>query len=70
MRLKIITMNLSTIVHLLVEPITSLAKPKASMEASNYIRQLTLKITSCKPVISPSLFSFFFSVNMLRSSRY
>ena len=36
-----ITMNLSTIVHLLVEPITSLAKPKASLEASIYIRQLT-----------------------------
>ena len=32
-RFKIIMMNLLTIVHLLVEPITSLAKPKASLEA-------------------------------------
>ena len=41
MRLKIITMNLSIIVNLLVEPITSLAKQKSSMEASIYIRQVT-----------------------------
>ena len=38
MRFKIITTNLSTIVHLLVEPITSLAKPKASLEAYISIR--------------------------------
>ena len=33
MYFKTITMNLLTIVHPLVEPITSLAKPKASLEA-------------------------------------
>ena len=31
--------NLLKIVHLLVEPITLLAKPKASLEASIYVRQ-------------------------------
>ena len=38
---KTITMNLLTIVHPLVEPITSLAKPKASMEGYVFIRKLT-----------------------------
>ena len=41
MRFKTITANLKTIVHLLVEPIISLAKPKASVEAYIYIRKLT-----------------------------
>ena len=59
-----ITINLSTIVHLLVEPITSLAKPKASLEAYISIRQYPLTVTSIKPGISPSLFSFFFSGNI------
>ena len=36
---KTITANLLTIVGLLVEPITSLAKPKASLEASLSIRK-------------------------------
>ena len=67
---KTITMNLSTIVHLIVEPITSLSKPKASLEASIYIRQLPWTLTSSKPVISPSLFSFLFFGNMLSSNRY
>ena len=40
MLFKTVTTNLSTLVHLLVEPIVSLAKQKASMEASISIRQL------------------------------
>ena len=67
---KTITTNLSTIVHLLVEPITSLAKPKASLEASISIRQLPWTVTSSKPVIYSSLFSFFFFGNIMRSNRY
>ena len=70
MRFKTITTNLSTIVHLLVEPITSLAKPKASLETSISIRQLPWTVTSSKPVISPFLFCYFFFGNMLRSNRY
>ena len=67
---KTITTNLSTILHLLVEPITSLAKPKASMEAYIAIRKLPWTLTYSKPVISPSLFSFFFFGNILISNRY
>ena len=70
MHFKTIQMNLLTILHPLVEPITSLARPKASLEASFYIRQLTWTVTSSKPVVSPSLFSFFFFGNMLISNRY
>ena len=40
MRFKTITSNLLRIVHLLVELITSLANPKASIEAYISIRQL------------------------------
>ena len=40
MRFKTITENFSTIVHLLVEPIISLAKPKAYVEASISIRKI------------------------------
>ena len=70
MRFKTITTNLSTIVHLLVEPITSPVKPKASLEASIYIRQLPWTINYSKLVMSPSLFSVLFFGNMLRSKRY
>ena len=66
---KIFTRNLYTIVHLLVEPIISQAKPKASMEAYISIMWLLRTVTSCMPVISPYLFSFFFSGNILRSNR-
>ena len=69
-RFKTITTHLSTIVHLLIEPIISLAKPKASMEAYISISQLPWSVTSSNPDISPSLFSFFFFVNMLRFNRY
>ena len=71
MHCKTVTMNMSTIVHpLIVETITSVAKPKASLEASISIRQLPWTVTSSKPVISPSLFIFFFFGNMLRSNGY
>ena len=70
MHFKTIKMNLLTVVHPLVEPITSLEKPKASMEASISIRQLPWTVTSSKPVIFPSLFSFFFFGNILRSNIY
>ena len=53
MRFKTITANLSTIVHLLVEPIKSLEKPKASLEASFSIRQLSWTVTSNKSIVSP-----------------
>ena len=45
-------------------------KSKASLEASISIRQLPWTITSSKPVVSTSLFSFFFFGNMLISNRY
>ena len=70
MLFKTITMNFSTLVHILVESITPLAQPKASLEAYISVMQLPLKVTSSKPVISSSLFSFLFFGNMLRSNRY
>ena len=70
MRFKTITMNLSIILHLLVEPITYIEKPKASMEASISIRKLTWTVTSSNPVIYPSLYSFLFFGYMLISNRY
>ena len=71
MHFKTIMMNLLTIVHpFLVETITSIAKPKASLEVSIYIRKLPWRLTSSKPVISTSQFSFFFFGKVLRSNRY
>ena len=69
MRFKTITANLSTILHLLVEPITSLEKQKAYLEESISIRK-PWTVTSSKPVISPYMFRFFFFGNMLRSNGY
>ena len=70
MYFKTITMNLLTIVHLLFEPITSLANPKAYLEESFSIGQLPWTVTSSETEIFPSLFSFFFFRNILRSNRY
>ena len=70
MRCKTITANLLIIVRLLVEPITSLAKPKSYLESYIYISQPPLTVTSINPVIYPSLSSFFSFSNMLRSNRY
>ena len=70
MHFKTITMNLLTIVHPIVEPITSLSKPKASLEAYFSIWQLPWKVTSTKPFVSPSLFIFIFFCNMIRTNRY
>ena len=61
MRYKTNTANLLTILGLLVEHVTSLAKPKASIEAYIAIRKTYYIVTSIKPVIYPSvsrLFSF------------
>ena len=70
MHFKTITTKLSTIVHLFVEPIISLAKTKASLDASIYIRELPRTGTFINPVMSPSLFIFFSSGNILISNRY
>ena len=70
MRFKKITANLSKIVCLIVEPITYLAEPKDSPEASLYISQTTWTITSSKPVIYPSLSSFLYFGNMMISNGY
>ena len=70
MRCKTINANVSKIVNLLVEPITSLAKLKDSIEAYLSIRQPPWTVTSSKPVISPSLSSLSSFVNMLRPNRY
>ena len=71
MYFKTITMNLLTIVHpFLVETITSVAKPKAYLEAYISIRKLPWTVTSSKPGIYSSQFSFLFFGKMLRSNRY
>ena len=68
MRSKIITANLLKIVGLLVEHITSIAKPKASLERYLSLKKTPWKVSSSKPVISPSLSSFFSFGSMLRSN--
>ena len=70
MRCKKITANLLTILHLLVEHITPLEKPKASLEAYISIRQPTCTVIYSNPVISLSLYSFFYFGSMLRSNIY
>ena len=70
MRFKTITAKLLTIVRLIVEPITNLAKPKAYLETYLSIRQPPWTGTSSKPVISPSLSSFFSFGNILTLNRY
>ena len=67
MYFKTITAKLATIVRLRVEPITSLAKSKASLEAYLFIIQPPWTVNSSKLVISPSLSSLFSFGNMLRS---
>ena len=70
MNFKTITMNLLTILHPLVEPITSLAKLKDYLEAYIYVSQIPWTVNSINPVIYTSLFSFFFFVSMLISNGY
>ena len=70
MHYKTIMANLLTIVCLLVEPITSLVKPKASLAAYISIRETPWTVTSSKPVIYTSLSILLSFVNMLRSNRY
>ena len=70
MRCKTIMAKFSKIVHLLGEPITSLAKPKAYIEAYISIRQPPWILTSSNPFIYPSLSILFYFINMLISNRY
>ena len=70
MRCKKITANSLTIVRLLVEHITSLAKPKAYLEAYLYIRKTVLTVTYIKAVIYPSLYIFVYLSSILISNRY
>ena len=70
MSCKTITANLLTIVCLLVEPITPLAKPRVSLEVSLSISQNTWKVTSTNHVIYNSLYIFFYLVSILRSNIY
>ena len=67
---KTIMANLSTIVRLLFEAITSLAKPKDSLEASLHISQTTWTLTSSNTFISPSLSRLFSFGIILRYNRY
>ena len=67
---KTIKANVLTIVRLLVEPITSLAKPKAYLESYISIMQTLWTVTSINHVIYPSFSSFFSFWNMLISNRY
>ena len=67
MRCKTITANLLIIVGLLVEPITYLAKLKASLEASIYTIKPTWTVNYSKPFISPSL-SILLSFNSIMRS--
>ena len=65
---KAVTVNLLTVLGLLVEPITAIVKPKGSLERDVYIRENPITVTSVDPVIYPSLYSLFFFNSMLRSN--
>ena len=53
----------STVIGLLVELITSIAKPKGSLEVYPYIRQPYVTVASNSSVISSHIFiSFFFII--------
>ena len=68
LRWKTIINNLLTIVGLLVEPITSHAKSKDSLESSLSIRQPPWIETSSNPVIYPFLYEFLSFRIMMRSN--
>ena len=65
---KTITANLLTIVGLLVEPITSLEKPKGFIWGSLFNKQHPITLTSKYTVISSSLSSFLFLSSILISN--
>ena len=65
---KTITANLLIIVVLLVETSTYISKPTAYLEASLSIRQNHWTVTYITKVIYPSLSSFFYFRNILRSN--
>ena len=66
MHCNTITSNLLTVVRLLVKISTSIENPKGYFEEYLSTRQNPLKLTSSKPVIYPSLSSFFSFRSMLR----
>ena len=66
MHCKSVMSNLLTVLVLLFEPSTDIAKPKFYLEAYLYIRQPPITVTSRNPVISHSLYSFFFFSIMMR----
>ena len=68
MRCKSVTANFFTVVGLLVENITAIAKPKGYLEAFLSIGQPLITVTYSSPVITPSLPSSFFFSSMLRSN--
>ena len=68
MRYKSVTANLLTVVGILVEPSAAIENPKVSLETSSSIRQHPITVNSSSPIISPSLYSSFFSSSMLRSN--
>ena len=60
--------NMLTVVGLIVQPSTAIAKPKDSLEAYIFICKTTVKGTSSNTVISTSLYIFFSFSNILRSN--
>ena len=55
MRCKAVMTNLLTVVGLIVEPITAIAKTNGSIEAYIYIRKTTITVIYSITVITPSL---------------
>ena len=51
MHFKAATVNIFTVVRLLVEPSIDITKPKVYLEASPSIRQPSIIVTSNRPVI-------------------
>ena len=66
-----VTDNIFTVVVLLLEISTSIAKPKVYLEAYPAIRQPSVTVTSNSPVIYSSLFrSLFFNIMMKTNVRF
>ena len=60
MRCKAVTVDLLTVVGLLVEPIATISKPRIYLEEFISIRQHPITVTSSSMVITPSLSRSFF----------
>ena len=68
MHCKSVMNNFLTVLGLIVEPSTEIAKPKGSIQESLSIRKHPIGVTSSNNVISPSLSSFFFFRSRLISN--